>query len=104
MDNYNLENLYKNSQKRKYCENLYYLELLEKAFQSTEITLPTSVFAADVGTADWFYVRAYYTFLKWWNCEFGRDVFLRGYELDAYRVYNDLYSRMDYSLMYSGDL
>ncbi|MCJ7626202.1 MAG: hypothetical protein MUO76_22150, partial [Anaerolineaceae bacterium] len=30
LDKYNLENLYKNSQKRKYCENLYYLELLEK--------------------------------------------------------------------------
>lgn len=29
---------------------------------------------------------------------------MNGYEVDAYRVYNDLYSRMDYAMMYSGDL
>jgi hypothetical protein len=79
-------------------ENLYYLQLLEGALARSGGALPAdAVMAADIGPSHWFYVQALYALLKWWNCPSGRSITLEGYEVDAYRVYTDFYSRYDHA-------
>jgi hypothetical protein len=104
LSDYHLENLFVKSSKRRYRENLYYLELLEQTLNSLNIALPPSILAADIGVSDWFYARAYHSVLKWWRFPAGRQVKLDGYEVDAYRLYADFYSRYDYAMTYIRDL
>jgi SAM-dependent methyltransferase len=80
-----------------YLENLYYLDLLEKALKASGGELPGEIEAADIGVSSWFYVQALHSVLTWWRCPEQRKVSLRGYEADPYRVYADLYSRYDHA-------
>jgi hypothetical protein len=111
LNTYHLQRLYYHSRVENYCENLFYLELLESALQRARATLSPVIQAADIGVSQWFYVQALYGLLKWWQPvtgdalpEEGRAVTLSGFEADAYRVYIDLYSRYDYALAHLRDL
>jgi hypothetical protein len=101
---YHLEPLFARSTRRKYRENLYYLELLETALNPLELTLPQEICAADIGVSDWFYVRAYQAALRWWRFPGGRRVFLEGYETDPYRMYADFHTRYDYAMAFIQEL
>lgn len=98
LNDYRLQPFYQNSRAENYRENLYYLELLERALNSATFWLPSQIVAADIGSSHWFYAQALYALCKWWDCSEGRQVALAGYEPDAYRVYTDFYSRHDHAL------
>lgn len=116
LNEYHLQRLYHNSRVENYCENLYYLELLESALQRARVSLPSILLAADLGPSQWFYVQALYALLKWWRPVVapaeaeaalpaeGRTLTLTGFEADAYRVYWDFYSRYDYALAHMRQL
>lgn len=97
VNTYHLREFRDKSGVTNFLENLYYLEMLETALNQAEITLPPELCAADVGTSHWFYVRALYALLGWWNASKCRQVTLHGYENDPYRVYADLHSRYDHA-------
>ena len=102
---YDLDWIYRNSNQRIYRQNLYYLQLLETVFKNAGVnSLPETIHAADIGVSDWFYVQVLHSFCKKWNAEKDRKVLLEGYEIDAFRVYSDLYSRMDYALAFCSNL
>ncbi|MEA4910074.1 MAG: hypothetical protein VB089_20805 [Anaerolineaceae bacterium] len=95
---YHLEEFEHNSSPVNYRENLFYLDLLEKALDRSGAVLPQQVVAGDIGPSHWFYVQVLAALLRWWRRPQGRTVALTGYEVDAYRVYGDLHSRYDYAL------
>jgi SAM-dependent methyltransferase len=97
---FHLNELYENSSADNYRQNLFYLEMLERAFSEADIKIPHSINAADIGPSDWFYVKALYAALKWWNNSEGREVQLTGYEADAFRVYPNGFSRYDFAQSY----
>ncbi len=101
---YHLQPFHENSTANNYRENLYYLELLEQAFNLTPRKFSQQVIAADIGPSHWFYVQALHAWLTWWNCPEGRQVTLTGYEADAYRVYANFYSRHDHALAHMSNL
>ncbi|MBN1536487.1 MAG: hypothetical protein JW908_07130 [Anaerolineales bacterium] len=101
---YHLEALYSSSTMDNYCENLYYLEMLESALTILKPSLPDRIAAADIGSTHWFYVQALYAALKWWQYPAGREVALSGYERDAYRVYANFHSRYDHALAHINNL
>ena len=111
VNDYHLQRFYAHSRADNYCENLYYLELLESALQRSRAVLPDVVHAADIGPSQWFYVQGLHALLTWY-CpvggsplpEGGRAVALSGWEADAYRVYLDFYSRHDHALAHIRDL
>jgi SAM-dependent methyltransferase len=90
---YDLEDLWRRADRRNWCENLYYLELLERALAAAEIDLPARVEAADIGVSHWFYVQALAALLRRWRAPDGRQVQLTGYEIDAWRLHLDLRTR-----------
>jgi len=93
LEAYDLSYFAQHSRARNYRENLYYLALLESA-----LLAPAEGWrkAVDIGPSDWFYVHAYYAFLK----RHQPAAELIGFEADAYRIYNDLHSRQDYARAY----
>jgi hypothetical protein len=95
---YHLESFYQDSTPTNYRENLYYLQMLQEALAQSGARLPEIITAADIGPSHWFYVQALHALLKWWNCPEGRQVTLEGFEVDAYRVYSDYFSRLDHAL------
>ena len=104
-ETYDLDWIQRNSNRRIYRQNLYYLALLETVFENAGVkSLPETLSIADVGISDWFYVQVIYSFCKKWKAENERKILLEGFEVDAYRVYSDFYSRMDYALAYSSNL
>ena len=94
---YHLEALYQHSTADNYRENLYYLDLLEKALQAAGDPLPSPLAAADIGPSHWFYVQALWAALCWWDAPQERQVDLTGYEVDAYRLYADFRSRLEHA-------
>jgi hypothetical protein len=94
---YHLDYLYQHSSIQNYRQNLYYLELLDKALSQISSHLPPQIVAADIGVSDWFYAQALFGAVSYWQYPKGRSIILEGYEADAYRVYDDLFSRMDYA-------
>lgn len=99
VEQYHLQAFQADSSPTNFRENLFYLHLLETALQASRIRLPESLQAADIGVSHWFYVQALAAGLRWWqgSASAGRSVHLRGYEMDAYRVYIDLHSRYDHA-------
>jgi hypothetical protein len=99
LQSYPLDHLYRHSTVQNYAENLYYLQLLDEAFDAafpkTEDIFPDRLQAADVGVSHWFYVQSLYAFLRGWRRTVPRQVRLEGYETDAYRIYADFFSRAD---------
>ncbi|NPV84867.1 MAG: hypothetical protein HPY45_02505 [Anaerolineae bacterium] len=99
LQEYRLDYLLHHSTRRNYRENLYYLELMEKALERAGVVLPDSICVADIGVSHWFYVQAYCAFLRWWRASpSGRSIQVLGYEVDPYRVYFDFFSRYDYAM------
>jgi SAM-dependent methyltransferase len=96
-EDYHLQQFYNQSRAENYRENLFYLEMLERALNTAGRKLPKVIRAADIGCSHWFYVQALYALLTWWNAPEGRQVDLTGYEIDAYRVYANFYSRYDHA-------
>ncbi len=101
---YRLEALYQHSSRDNYRENLYYLQLLQHAFERSQAALPDPLQAVDIGPSSWFYVRALERFLRLWQAPGERTLELAGYEADPYRVYQDLYARRDHALAYCAGL
>ncbi len=79
-------------------ENYFYLAMLDEAVRRSNVTLPTEVTAADIGTSSWFYVKALYAALSRFGTAEPRAIRLTGYEVDAYRLYADFHSRLDHAL------
>lgn len=99
---YPLDYLKTHSTARNFRENLFYLELLERALNAakdrTQLPARSALNVADIGPSHWFYVHALYTLWQRWDCRRApRDVTLTAFESDAFRVYVDLYSRWDYA-------
>lgn len=94
---YHLEFLRLNSSSVNYRENLYYLHMLEEGLNRSGVMLPEIINVADIGPSHWFYVQSLYALLRWWNSSGSRVISLKGYEVDAFRIYNDLYSRADHA-------
>jgi SAM-dependent methyltransferase len=92
------------STRDNYLENLYYLDMLEKALTESKQTLPESIDAADIGPSSWFYVQALHALLSWWSYPQQRKVKLSGYEADPYRLYSNFYSRHDHARAHIRDL
>lgn len=103
-ERYNLRWLYENSRADNFRENLYYLHLLETAFEQAGVTLPAEIYVADIGPSTWFYVQALHTLLSRWQAPGGRQAALRGFEADPYRIYTDFHSRYDYAQAHIGRL
>lgn len=101
---YHLEGLISSSSRDNYRENLYYLSMLESAFNAIIPQFPDCLVAADIGSSHWFYVQALFSALKWWQAPCGRKIILTGFEGDAYRVYSDFHSRYDHALAHIGGL
>ncbi|MBU4012405.1 MAG: hypothetical protein KJ550_02955, partial [Proteobacteria bacterium] len=97
---FHLNDLYENSSADNFRQNLFYLEMLERAFSEADVKIPQNIVAADIGPSDWFYVKALYAALKWWSNPDGREVQLTGYEADAFRVYPNGFSRYDFAQSY----
>ena len=101
---YGLKHLWNNSTRDNYRLNLFYIEMLERAFSEARPVLSCTIKAADIGASDWFYVQGLFAFLQRWNTSEPRDVCLTGYEADAFRVYSDYFSRFDYAHGYMKNL
>jgi SAM-dependent methyltransferase len=94
---YHLDSFRENSSAENFRENLFYLDLLEKALDASGKGLAGEIEAADIGPSSWFYVQALSALLRWWKCPPERKVSLSGYEADAYRLYADFHSRFDHA-------
>ncbi|MBP7691697.1 MAG: hypothetical protein KA764_07255 [Anaerolineales bacterium] len=97
LTHYPLDYLHAHSRTDNYRENLFYLELLERALEAAAPALPAEINAGDIGPSHWFYVQALYALWTGWRAAAPRAVTLTAYESDAYRVYLDLYSRWDHA-------
>ena len=80
-----------------YKENLYMLDILDKYF---EITPYENIKAIDIGCKNWNYVRGQYTFFQ----KYCQNLELKGSEIDAYRLYWNLFSRYEVAKYYKRDL
>ena len=80
-----------------YLENLYVLDVLSKCFS---VIKKEFVCALDIGSKNWYYANAEYSFLK----SNYRDFLLKGVELDAYRLYSNFYSRYEAAKFYTKNL
>jgi hypothetical protein len=83
-------------------ENLFYLRLLERAFNSLSLRLPPSLLAADIGPP--LVLRSDPVLAAQMGSATGREVRLTGYEIDAYRIYADFHSRYDHALVHARGL
>ncbi len=100
---YPLDDLQAHSTRCNFRENLFYLELLERALNASQnlagLQGRSALNVADIGPSHWFYVHALYALWRCWGrgAEPPRDVTLITFESDAFRVYVDFYSRWDYA-------
>jgi SAM-dependent methyltransferase len=97
LEHYRLQPFHDDSDARNYRENLFYLELLERALDQARAVFPPRLVAADVGCSSWFYVQGLHALLKWWRAPEGRELALRGYEADALSPGALPLSRLDYA-------
>lgn len=79
----NEENLFRN-----YLENLYTYDILQQIFKQSA---HSKITALDIGSKNFFYAQGEYQFFK----SFTKEVFLDGVEIDAHRLYTNLYSRYE---------
>ena len=73
---------------RNRLENLYTTNILEQYFEKKE---KNSVRILDIGSKNWFYAKGEYSFFE----SFCNSFILDGVELDAYRLYSNLYNRLE---------
>ena len=96
---YHLDPLEGASTQSLYRKNLYLVDLLERSTKDLNMPIAgrTALKALDVGAQDWHYVFA----LERWLRHHGRQVSLRGVEVDGHGIYPDFRSRKDYALAYA---
>jgi SAM-dependent methyltransferase len=97
VNDYQLHDFADSSRRETYTINLFYLAMLERAFQQASVQLPRHLRAADIGTGSWPYAPALHAFLSHWQSDTPRDLRVQGFEIDPYRVHIDLRSRMDHA-------
>ena len=73
---------------RNINENLYLEDILEQSFIKTK---KENLHILDIGSKNWFYVKGEYKYFK----NFCNNFRLDGIEIDAHRLYNNLYSRYE---------
>lgn len=96
-EKFHLNYLKSNSTRRNYLENLYTLDVLDKYLP---IDFQENLKVLDIGCKNWFYVQGEYFFFK----KFCNDLTLKGIEIDANRLYTNLYSRKEVAKFYIRDL
>lgn len=99
---YGLESFVQVGSRIRYMETLTYLAFLECLSAGDLLPRPSAgpLRWLDVGAKNWTYVLALYRLIERQVADFS----LLGIELDAYRVYWNLYSRFDYAESYIRDL
>ena len=80
-----------------YLENLYTYDILEQCLnkQPSDCTK-----ILDIGSKNWFYAKGEYHFFK----SFVQNPCLDGVEIDAFRLYSNLYSRYETAKFYTKNL
>lgn len=81
-------------------EALGVLDLVETALDAARIGLPDPIDVLDVGSRNWFYVRALDALLRFYGGS-RRSVELTGLEVDPFVVYRDGHSRFDWAQLYA---
>jgi hypothetical protein len=83
--------------KRNELENLYTKDILNQFLDNTS---QEEIQVLDIGCKNWFYAKGEYEFFKSFCSKFTLD----GVEIDAYRLYNNFYSRYEVAKYYIKDL
>jgi SAM-dependent methyltransferase len=94
---YDLHLWQQQSGRTDFAASLFYLQMLERALNEANITLPDPISALDAGCGDWFYVQALYGLLRRHGGGAPRSVALDGVELDAYQPYAGFRARLDWA-------
>lgn len=93
-EKYDLSLLYKYND-INFLTNLYFLDIFDKYISSEKIYISV----LDIGSKNWNYAGSEYIFFKK-NTD---ELCLNGIELDAYRLYTNLYNRYEISKFYTKD-
>ena len=101
-ERYDLRALAAQSTRVDYRENLYLLDVFERliGLDAASGATPAPLRACDVGAKNWCYAFGLERFLQRWAGD-GRDVELRGVEIDGHGVYPDWHSRVDWARAYA---
>ena len=82
---------------RNYLENLYTYDILEQCLKKYPSDTAKIL---DIGSKNWFYAKGEYSFFK----SFVQTPCLDGVEIDAFRLYSNLYSRYESAKFYTKNL
>ena len=93
LERYNFYSYKHSSTVVNYCQNLYTLYFLDKYFN---VPPKENLRVLDIGSKNWFYAPAQYHYFKS-KCN---TLVMDGVELDAYRLYSNLYSRYEVAKYY----
>lgn len=96
-DKYNLNSLKTSTTQHNYLENLYLLNLLDEYLN---IDFSERLNILDIGSKNWSYAKSEYLFFN----EYCENLILNGIELDANRLYSNLYSRKEVAKFHIKDL
>ena len=83
--------------KRNLLENKYTTDILNKYLSKNE---SLQIRILDIGSKNWFYAKGEYEYFK----SFSKNFSIDGVEIDAYRLYTNLYSRFEVAKYYTKDL
>lgn len=97
IEKFDLIQLKLNSTRRNYLDNLYTIDLLDRYL---ELKYQDKLSVLDIGSKNWFYVKGEYFFFKK-NCE---KLNIIGIEIDANRLYSNLYNREEVANFYIKNL
>lgn len=96
---YYMADIYNNSSIINYKETLYTVKLLEDVFDSAQIIDNiSSLDILDVGSKNFSYARALYSFFSYYKTTIKREICLDGVEVDPFRIMSDFHSRYDYAM------
>lgn len=95
-EKFSLDYLKSNSTRQNYLENLYTIDLLDKYLN---INSQENLSILDIGCKNWFYAKGEYFFFKKY-CENFKKLILDGIEIDANRLYYNLYTRAEVAKFY----
>ncbi len=97
LNKYNFYYYKNNSTIPNYCQNLYILNLLDKYLSPVK---NEKFSILDVGSKNWYYVQAEYSYFK----KYCNELNLDGVEIDAYRLYSNFYNRFEVAKYYINNL
>lgn len=95
---HDLQPLRERSSRLVYRENLYLLDVLERACRGVVPPDRAALRVVDVGAGAWLAVFAQERFFRGWGRTAAREVELDGVEIDGHVVLRDLRSRRDHAL------